>query len=177
MEKNKKIIVYGAIISTTIAIGLFIYTMYASAMLSYLSSDPKACINCHVMHQAYKSWDNSSHKNVATCVDCHLPVGNEIAKYTAKAIDGWNHSVAFTLNTYKNNIKISENAAKRVQANCIRCHSSVSETVQNNASSYHNNSSFDNSRKCWDCHKYVPHGKVRSLTSSPYNLGIKEHLK
>ena len=109
--------------------------------------------------------------------DCHLPVGDEVAKYTAKAIDGWNHSVAFTLNTYKNNIRISDNAAERVQANCVRCHSGVSETVQKNASSYHNKGNFDKDRKCWECHKYVPHGKVRSLISTPYSLGIKEHLK
>lgn len=97
--KNKKIIIYGAILSATIAALLLVYTMYASSMLSYLSSDPKACINCHVMHSAYTTWDNSSHKNVAKCIDCHLPVGDVVAKYTAKAIDGWNHSVAFTLNT------------------------------------------------------------------------------
>ena len=81
--KNKKIIIYGAILSATIAALLLVYTMYASSMLSYLSSDPKACINCHVMHSAYTTWDNSSHKNVAKCIDCHLPVGDEVAKYTA----------------------------------------------------------------------------------------------
>ena len=42
-------------------------------------------------------------------------MGDEIAKYKAKSIDGWNHSVAFTLNTYKNNIQISEDGANRVQ--------------------------------------------------------------
>ena len=52
-----------------------------------------------------------------------------------------------------------------------------SETVQKNASSYHNKGNFDKDRKCWECHKYVPHGKVRSLISTPYSLGIKEHLK
>lgn len=180
MEKNKKIIIYGTIVSVLIAAGLFIYTVYASQMLSYLSSDPKACINCHVMDSAYSTWEKSSHKNVATCIECHLPVGDEIAKYEAKARDGWNHSVAFTLNTYKNNIRISEDASNRVQANCIRCHTSINETLKANADKYHNahnNGEIDNQRKCWECHKYVPHGKVRSLTSTPYNLGIKENLK
>ncbi|MCG3666737.1 hypothetical protein L5F24_01865, partial [Aliarcobacter butzleri] len=103
--------------------------------------------------------------------------GSNFNQNFQKAIDGWNHSVAFTLNTYKNNIRISDNAAERVQANCVRCHSGVSETVQKNASSYHNKGNFDKDRKCWECHKYVPHGKVRSLISTPYSLGIKEHLK
>jgi cytochrome c nitrite reductase small subunit len=99
--------------------------------------------------------------------------------YKAKAIDGWNHSVAFTLNTYKNNIHISEDGANRVQANCVRCHTSIDNTLKSNASNYHSgeNKGLETERKCWECHKYVPHGKVRSLTSTPYNLGIKENLK
>ena len=179
METNKKIVVYGSILSVLIAASLFIYTVYASQMLSYLSSDPKACINCHTMHSAYATWEKSSHKEVTKCIDCHLPVGDFIAKYKAKAIDGWNHSVAFTLNTYKNNIPISEDGANRVQANCVRCHSKIDETLHANANNYHNgqNGKLEGERKCWECHKYVPHGKVRSLTSTPYNLGIKENLK
>ncbi len=112
MERNR-IVVYGSILSFLIAIGLFGYTVYASNMMSYLSSDPKACINCHTMNSAYTTWSKSSHKDVATCVDCHLPVGDEVAKYKAKAIDGWNHSVAMTLNSYKNNIQIGEDGASR----------------------------------------------------------------
>jgi len=179
METNKKIVVYGSILSVLIAASLFFYTVYASQMLSYLSSDPKACINCHTMNSAYATWEKSSHHGAAKCIDCHLPVGDFIAKYKAKAIDGWNHSVAFTLNTYKNNIHISEDGANRVQANCVRCHSKIDETLHSNANKYHNeqNGKLENERKCWECHKYVPHGKVRSLTSTPYNLGIKENLK
>ena len=179
METNKKIVIYGTILSLIIAGGLFLYTVYASQMLSYLSSDPKACINCHTMNSAYATWEKSSHHEAAKCIDCHLPVGDTIAKYKAKAIDGWNHSVAFTLNTYKNNIHISEDGANRVQANCVRCHTSIDNTLKSNASNYHSgeNKGLETERKCWECHKYVPHGKVRSLTSTPYNLGIKENLK
>ena len=61
--KKVKKIVYGTILSMVVAAGLFIYTVYASHMLSYLSSDPKACINCHTMHSAYATWKKSSHKN------------------------------------------------------------------------------------------------------------------
>ncbi len=178
MEKNK-IVVYGSILSFLIAIGLFGYTVYASNMLSYLSSDPKACINCHTMNSAYETWSKSSHKNVATCVDCHLPVGDEVAKYTAKAIDGWNHSVAFTMNSYEHNIDISDDGANRVQANCIRCHSTQIETMASNADKYHSGdaNSLNADRKCWSCHKFTPHGKVRSLTSTPYSIGVKERMK
>ena len=69
-------------------------------MLSYLSSDPKACINCHTMHSAYATWEKSSHKNVAKCVIVTF-LWEMKSKYKAKSIDGWNHSVAFILNTIR----------------------------------------------------------------------------
>ena len=178
MEKNK-IVIYGSILAFFIAVGLFVYTVNASKMLSYLSSNPKACINCHTMNSAYATWATGSHKNVATCVDCHLPVGDVIKKYTAKAVDGWNHSVAMTLNTYEHNIDISDDAAVRVQTNCIRCHSKTTSSMATNVDKNHNGNeeSLVNGRKCWECHKYTPHGKVRSLTSTPFNIGVKEQMK
>ncbi|MCJ8326139.1 MAG: cytochrome c nitrite reductase small subunit [Campylobacterales bacterium] len=177
--KENKIVFYGSILSFIIASCLFVYTAYASNMLSYLSSDPKACINCHTMDSAYATWSRSSHKNVAKCIDCHLPVGDFIAKYKSKAVDGWNHSVAYTLNTYKNNIRISEDGANRVQANCVRCHSKTSSQMLVNKNNYHADSdeALKNGRRCWECHKYTPHGKVRSLTSTPYTLGVNVKMK
>lgn len=174
MEKNK-IVIYGSILAFLIAVGLFVYTLNASKALSYLSSDPKACINCHTMNSAYATWSTSSHKNTAKCIDCHLPVGDVVKKYTAKAIDGWNHSVAMTLKTYEHNIDISEDGANRVQANCVRCHSNLTSTMAANADKNH--SGENSERKCWECHKYTPHGKVRSLTSSPFSIGVKEKMK
>ena len=83
------------------------------------------------------------------------------------------------MNSYKHNIQISEDGANRVQANCVRCHTSENETLKANADNYHSgkDGSLENGRKCWECHKYVPHGKVRSLISTPFNLGIKENIK
>lgn len=178
MKKNKAVVLV-SIFTFLIAVGLFAYTVNESKMLSYLSSDPKACINCHTMNSAYTTWSKSSHKNVAGCIDCHLPHGDIVAKYKAKSIDGWNHSVAFTTNSYKNNIKISEDGANRVQDNCIRCHSSQIQTMAENANNYHGDSDFSlkGDRKCWECHKYTPHGKVRSLNSTPFSIGVKEQMK
>lgn len=174
MKKNG-IFVYISILTFLIAVGFFAYTLNASKALSYLSSDPKACINCHTMNSAYATWSRSSHKNAAKCVDCHLPVGDVVKKYTAKAKDGWNHSVAMTLKTYENNIDISEDGANRVQANCVRCHTNLVSNMIANADRNHSNS--ESGRKCWECHKYTPHGKVRSLTSTPFNIGVKEKMK
>jgi len=160
-----------------ITVAAFAYIIYASKMPSYLSSDPKACINCHVMNTQYATWQHSAHAvaNV-TCIECHLPTDNVIEKYYAKTIDGWNHSVAFTNNTYDPAIRISDYGAERVQKNCISCHSSLTSQIGSNASKVHDfdDNSVANGRRCWDCHRTVPHGKVRETTTTPYNLGVKD---
>ena len=51
------------------------FTFLYAEGLSYLSDDPKACVNCHIMQPQYDSWQKASHHTVATCVDCHLPHG------------------------------------------------------------------------------------------------------
>ncbi len=162
-----------------VAILLLGYMVHISQAASYLSEDPKACINCHVMDTQYATWQHSSHARVAGCIDCHLPTDNVVEKYWAKSVDGWNHSVAFTLKNYDYAIKISDYGAERVQRNCISCHGSITSTISSNADKYHNfdASYVENGRKCWDCHKSVPHGKVRSTAMTPYSLGVKEAIK
>ncbi len=39
-----------------------------------LTDDPKFCAGCHTIAPSYKSWANSSHKEV-TCVACHVRPG------------------------------------------------------------------------------------------------------
>ncbi len=165
-----------AIVVITIAVIFFLYMIYISKAWSYLSKDPKACINCHVMNTQYATWQHSSHARDVTCVECHLPTDNVFNKYMAKGIDGFNHTVAFTFNTYDHAIKISDYGANRVQKNCISCHKSMTSTIGANANKYHNfdDETVENGRKCWSCHQDVPHGKVRGLTTTPDNLGIKE---
>lgn len=64
---------------------------------SYLSDSPQTCINCHVMTDAYASWQRGSHGRVAVCVDCHVPHSNLVAKYAYKSRDGLKHSCVFTM--------------------------------------------------------------------------------
>lgn len=175
--KEKSTLKIIAIIAFIIAAIFFVYMAYIAKAWSYLSTDPKACINCHVMNTQYATWQHSAHATQGiTCVECHLPTDSFINKYKAKAIDGWNHTLAFTFDTYDHAMKISEDGARRVQDNCISCHASVTSTLATNADKYHNfkDDYVANGRKCWDCHKEVPHGKVRGLTTTPHNLGVKE---
>jgi cytochrome c nitrite reductase small subunit len=73
--------------------GLGAYTFDYGEGLSYFSTDPRACKNCHVMNEQYASWSRAPHHAVAGCVDCHLP-HEFVAKYIAKADNGYRHSKA-----------------------------------------------------------------------------------
>ena len=70
-----------------ILLGLISYSFYYADGMSYFSSDPKACVNCHIMQPQYDSWQKGSHHTFATCVQCHLPSGS-IPKWLAKAENG-----------------------------------------------------------------------------------------
>lgn len=171
----RKVIISSSLVALIVAIGFFVYMVNMSKAFSYLSSDPKACINCHVMNTQYATWQHSSHARDTTCVDCHLPNTGFVDKYMAKARDGFNHAVAFTLNTYDNAIVISDDGASRVQNNCISCHSNIASTIVSNSDMNHryDDESVKTGRRCWECHSSVPHGKVRGLSTTPGNLGVK----
>ena len=160
-----------AICSVVAVIGMFFYLVAESKMLSYMSEDPEVCITCHTMNTHYATWQHSSHRGRATCVDCHLPRDSVMNKYLAKARDGYNHSVAMTFKTYGYNLRITDDAATRIQDNCISCHESAVSQMLENAKLYSKaDSHVQMGRKCWECHREVPHGVTRNLTTSQENL-------
>ncbi|MDR0664555.1 MAG: cytochrome c nitrite reductase small subunit [Helicobacteraceae bacterium] len=157
-----------------VAVGLLCYTLSAARAIDYLGSDSKACINCHVMNVSYATWEHSAHRNAVACVDCHLP-REGIGKYAAKARDGFNHAVAFAFETFEQAIVISDDGAKRVQANCVACHASLASSLIKNADLNHrfDEQTANGDRLCWSCHRQTPHGSVRAVSSAPNNLGVK----
>lgn len=102
--------------------GLGTFTFGYGQGASYLSSDPAACANCHVMQDHYDSWQNSSHKNVAVCNDCHLS-HHPIGKWIVKADNGFFHSLAFTTGDYPDPIRIKPRNKRVAQNACLHCHS------------------------------------------------------
>lgn len=133
-----------------IFIGLSLFTFTYAEGHSYLSDDPNACINCHIMRDQFDGWTRSSHRNVATCNDCHTP--HQLPnKYIIKGINGWNHSVAFTLGNYPDNIQIRDFNADVVQANCVECHQIM-------VSQIHTIAPHDEEVRCAACHANVGHG-------------------
>jgi cytochrome c nitrite reductase small subunit len=102
--------------------GLGVFTFGYGEGYAYLGNDPATCANCHVMQDAYDSWQKSSHHAVAVCNDCHTPHGSLLAKYLTKADNGFFHSLAFTVGNYKDPIQIKRRNSRVVQDACIYCH-------------------------------------------------------
>ena len=151
--------------------GLSAYIFKISNAPSYLSDEPKTCVNCHVMYPHYASWFHSSHREVATCNDCHVPHNGPANKYFFKMKDGLRHSYVYTMRLEPEAIRIREAGQDVVQQNCIRCHSdlvsmvSIVEVTAENARE-------GKGHRCYDCHINTPHGNVTSLSSVQAALGM-----
>jgi cytochrome c nitrite reductase small subunit len=121
---------------------------------SYLSNDPKACVNCHIMRDQYDGWQKASHHAVATCNDCHVP-HETVPKYMVKAEDGIWHSKGFTLQDFHEPIRIRPSSAKVLQVNCVTCHRDLVNDILG-----HDPAGGD-ATNCVHCHAAVGHGPQR----------------
>lgn len=137
-----------------ILLGAGAYTVYYGEGLSYLSSDPKACVNCHIMREQYDGWQKASHHAAASCVDCHLP-HDPLGKWIAKAENGFWHSKGFTLQDFHEPIRIHDKNAAILQANCVRCHQDFVHQIKTIKQSE------SNTVHCVHCHNHVGHGPAR----------------
>jgi len=140
--------------------GMGLFVVDVSRAPSYLSDSPETCINCHVMTTQYATWQHSSHARAATCNDCHVPHDSLLRQYGFKAKDGLWHATVFTMRWEPQVIRLSQGAVPVVEENCRRCHAGVIGEV---ASAAHEAGDL----RCWDCHRDVPHGEVRSLSAVP----------
>ena len=152
-----------------VMVGIVLLLFKASNAHSYLSDKPETCINCHVMYSQYASWNHSSHREVATCNDCHVPQDNVFRTYFFKASDGLRHATIFTARAEPQVIKIKQAGIGVVQENCIRCHFDLISMVSVIQVTGKNHETGQGAR-CWDCHRETPHGTVNSLASFPHSL-------
>lgn len=113
---------FPVIILSGIFAGFAFIIFYISNAVSYLSDDPRACVNCHVMNPQNATWMHGSHGRDTNCNNCHVPYNNVFNKYLFKAQDGLRHATMFTLRLKPQVIQIKQAGKDAVQANCIRCH-------------------------------------------------------
>jgi cytochrome c nitrite reductase small subunit len=142
----------------SILIGIFAgaggYTFYYAEGSSYFSNDPRACVNCHIMREQFDGWEKASHHGFATCNDCHVPHGF-FSKWLTKASNGYHHSEAFTLQGFREPIRIRPGNAGVLNANCLYCHRDFVREITAHRTIK------DEELYCVQCHGSVGHGPNR----------------
>ena len=140
-----------------VAFGLVAYTFVYARGWSYLTDDPSACANCHVMNEQYDGWLKASHRSVAVCNDCHVP-HDLVGKYYTKARNGFWHSFYFTTQSFHEPIAATAASRRIAESNCRRCHAGIVQAMGTPAHA----GSTDVS--CIRCHGSVGHMEL-SATS------------
>ena len=149
MKRTSLAVLFAGQLGIPAGVGAFTF-VYAKGF-SCLSTDPRACMNCHVMNAQYDAWRMSGHRHTATCVECHLP-HEGLAKWVAKADHGFRHSAAFTLQKFKEPIEITPRDREMVRVNCVRCHEGL---VHAGADAPGRK---DGALDCMHCHAGAGHG-------------------
>jgi cytochrome c nitrite reductase small subunit len=134
------------------AIGIGGYTFIYAKGYSYLTNNPQACANCHIMQEHYDGWVKSSHRAVAVCNDCHTPPGL-IGKYMTKASNGFWHSFYFTLGGYPDPIQITRRNHNITEQACRKCHSEIVEAIEG----VYGDDDDSRELSCVRCHSTVGH--------------------
>jgi cytochrome c nitrite reductase small subunit len=130
-------------------VGVGVYTFGYARGASYMTDNPAACANCHVMQEQYQGWLQGSHGNVAVCNDCHTPPGF-VAKYTTKAINGFFHSLAFTTQHFPDEIYITDRNFRVTEKSCLKCHENIVAGIRETRGHRADVS-------CISCHRTVGH--------------------
>jgi cytochrome c nitrite reductase small subunit len=146
-----------------VGLGIGAFTFSYAEGLSYLSSDPNACANCHIMRPQLEGWQKASHHTVAVCVDCHLP-HDGIEKWIAKAVHGYRHSKAFTFQDFVEPIEITPADQETLQANCVRCHGDLLHDQLAGATT------AKDAIRCVHCHDSVGHGPRAALGGAEFSV-------
>jgi cytochrome c nitrite reductase small subunit len=136
-------------IALGVLIGVGGYTFVYARGYSYLTNDPDACANCHVMQEQYSGWMVSSHRTVAVCNDCHAP-HDIVGKYVTKARNGFWHSFYFTTGGFPDPIRITPRNARITEQACRDCHQDIVQAIDPAPHS-------GRELTCVSCHRNVGH--------------------
>jgi cytochrome c nitrite reductase small subunit len=137
----------GVIVGLLLGIGG--YTFVYARGASYLTNDPAACANCHIMREQFEGWQRSSHRSVAVCNDCHAP-HDLVGKYLTKGRNGFWHSFYFTTGTFPDPIRIRPRNAAVTEGACRTCHADIVNAIDTGSPS-------GERMACVTCHRDVGH--------------------
>lgn len=145
MPKKIRLLLAGLVLA---GVGLFL--ALGPPRLLAKSESPQFCASCHVMEEQYEAWFHQGAHRRKACGECHLPNGDPVSHYAWKAVDGMKDVVVFNSGRVPENIRISEHGRQLVRANCVRCHETAVEMI-------------DNGRPCWDCHRRITHARTAAV--------------
>lgn len=115
--------------------------------IEYTSSDT-FCTKCHVMESYRETAYHTAHRAPqVNCKDCHIPQDNVIKMIAYKGYSGAKDIYSNVMGP-PNILQTTVMSKGIIQNNCIRCHST---TVQNIATT--------DGKRCFECHRQIPHGK------------------
>ncbi len=161
---RRKLVITGSGLALAGAFGIFLgtgaFTFHYGEGLSYFSTDPTSCTNCHIMQVHYDTWLQSSHRGVANCVDCHLPADFP-HNLVSKADNGFFHSWEFTFQNFHEPIQIKPRNERILENNCIRCHSAITNQMR----SHHTPRDRKDEMSCLHCHSDVGHTAPPRMTA------------
>lgn len=140
-----------AAIALGLAAGLAAFTFGYAKGYSYLTNDPRACANCHIMTEHFDAWTKSSHRAAAMCNDCHTP-HTLVGKYVTKAKNGFWHSFYFTTGNFPDPLRITEGNRRITEHACRDCHGEITEAIDPAAPAH-----TAGRLPCAGCHRYVGH--------------------
>lgn len=135
-------------VSVGAVIGVGGYTFAYAEGWAYMTNDPNACANCHVMNEQLDGWAKGSHHDVAVCNDCHTPT-DTVGKLVTKARNGWHHSLAFTTQSFHEPIQITPYNLAITEARCRDCHAEIVDAIDG--------AHADDRVSCVRCHSSVGH--------------------
>ena len=153
------------------ALGLGLFTFGYAKGASYLTNDPEACANCHIMNEHFAAWQKASHHAVATCNDCHTP-HDLVGKYAVKAKNGFWHSFYFTVGGFPDPLRITEGNREVTEEACRYCHAGITQAIDHGTGTVSQGPRAEGSPpvgpavhaaladepiSCIRCHRYVGH--------------------
>ena len=135
-----------------VVVGIGSYTFLYARGYSYVTNDPAACANCHIMRDHFDAWTRSTHRAVAVCNDCHTPAAL-IPKYLTKARNGFWHSFYFTTGRYPDPLRITARNHEVAELSCRKCHTELTSVID----PIHDASVDSGALQCTRCHNEVGH--------------------
>jgi cytochrome c nitrite reductase small subunit len=150
LVRRKLLLATVLLLGCSLGIGAFTFVYARGA--SYLTNDPAACANCHIMSEHYSAWLKSSHRAVAVCNDCHAP-HDLLGKYATKARNGFWHSFYFTTGNYPDPLRITPRNRSVTEHACRDCHEAITEAIEHGSI----RAAAVEEVRCARCHANVGH--------------------